>query len=96
MSKYERKTWRDRDRRMANAVRFRAQGMSLREIAARQNVHHQTVANDLERWKSVRHEMPPAIIRLSIPAVESLPAADEISTPGFDGGAIVIPLRRSA
>jgi hypothetical protein len=96
MRTYKRKTWRDRDRRMANAVRFRAEGMSLREIAARQSVNHQTVANDLARWERVRVQMPLEIIRLSKPAVEKLPPRGEISTPEIDSGATVTPLRRPA
>jgi len=39
-----------RDKRMAAAVQLRAQGLTLRQIAAELFVHHQTIANDLARW----------------------------------------------
>jgi 5-methylcytosine-specific restriction endonuclease McrA len=44
---YRRKKLLDPDRRMAVAVRLRAEGLSLRQIAAQQGVCHQTVALDL-------------------------------------------------
>jgi transposase len=47
MSKYKRKRWGSKERRMEAAVRLRAEGLSLREIAKRLKVSHQTVANDL-------------------------------------------------
>jgi len=47
MSTYKRKRWGSKDRRIEAAVRLRAEGLSLREIAKRLKVSHQTVANDL-------------------------------------------------
>lgn len=47
MSTYKRKRWGSKDRRREAAMRLRAEGLSLRDIAARLKVSHQTVANDL-------------------------------------------------
>jgi transposase len=45
---YKRKRWGSKDRRREAAVRLRAEGLSLREIAERLKVSHQTVKRDLE------------------------------------------------
>lgn len=88
---------RDRDRRMAIAARLRAEGLSLRQIATRQHVSYQTVARDLARWDQEGSSMPPAIIRLSRPAVTpAAPMGATNVTPIRDSGADVIPLRRLA
>lgn len=84
----------DKDRRMRRVVELRAEGLSLRQIADRLVMSHQTVANDLARWdresasvtalpvKSRRQELPPRGRKL---------------TPGFDTPtADVVPLRRSS
>jgi len=42
--------WRDKDRRMALAVRMRAEGKSTRQIGEELAVSHQTVMRDLARW----------------------------------------------
>jgi transposase len=47
MSTYRRKRWGSKDRRREAAVRLRAEGMSLREIAARLKVSKDTVMRDL-------------------------------------------------
>lgn len=57
-----------RDRRMAVAVRQRAEGMSVREIARRESVSHTTIQNDLARWERVKDSMPLEILRLTRPA----------------------------
>ena len=53
--KYKRKRPRNPDRRMAAAVRLRAQGLSLRQIAERLSCSHDTVWRDLARW-DIAHE----------------------------------------
>jgi len=45
---YGRKRWGSKDRRIEAAVRLRAEGLSLREIAKRLKVSHVTVKRDLE------------------------------------------------
>ena len=53
MRNYKRKRphqWRDKNKRMAAAVRLRAQGKSLREIAKELAVTHPTVLADLRKW----------------------------------------------
>src|SRR6266704_3506928 len=87
MRTYKRKTLLNRDRRMAVAIRLRAEGLSLRQIGARLYVNHQTVANDLARWEQERSSMPLKIVRLSKPAVENVPPRGEDSTPAVDSGA---------
>src|SRR6185437_14602745 len=57
-----------RDRRMAVAVRLRAEGLSARQIAERQSVSHTTILGDLARWERVRDQMPLEILRLARPA----------------------------
>lgn len=42
--------WRDKDKRMALAVRMRAEGKSTHQTAAALAVSHQTVMRDLARW----------------------------------------------
>jgi len=96
MRTYKRKTLLDRDRRMAVAVRLRAEGLSLRQVAARLYVNHQTVANDLARWQRDRSSMPLKLVRLSKPAVEKTPPGGTDSTPAVDTGASVIQLRRTS
>jgi len=95
--KYRRKREGDPVRRMALAVRHTAEGLSLRKTAERLSVSHQTVANDLARWKREKPHLPPEIIRLSKPAVKNMPGEGEILTPRFDSPEPnVIPLRRTS
>ena len=47
MRTYKRKRWGSKDRRREAAVRLRAEGLSLREVAARLKVSHETVRRDL-------------------------------------------------
>jgi transposase len=45
---------RRREARMADAVRLRSEGASLRAIAAYLDVDHKTIASDLRKWDSLR------------------------------------------
>jgi hypothetical protein len=99
-----RETEEGRDKRMAIAVRHRAAGMKVREIAERLSVSHTTIENDLARWKRVRDQMPLEIIRLSRPpgnqpwqTEPGSPSSREACLPGevaSDAG--VIAFRRLA
>ena len=67
MRNYKRKgktPWPDKDKRMAAAVRKRAEGKTLREIGKELGVDAATVLRDLRRWDE-RHpnvlQMPVAI-----------------------------------
>jgi hypothetical protein len=97
------------DQRMAIAARLRAEGLSLREAAARMLVHHTTVRRDLARWDRVRDEMPEEITRLSVPVAQPRCIAPVGAAPNGDSGTAqfanataarntgnVIPLRRPA
>jgi Homeodomain-like domain-containing protein len=96
MRTYKPRPQMDKDRRMAVAVRLTAEGLSLREVAARLSVSYMTVARDLARWEQVRASMPLAIIRLSRPAVTNrAPGAADVTAP-CDTPANVTPLRRLA
>lgn len=94
----------DPDRRMAVTVRFRSQGMSVRNIATRRGVSHTTVVRDLARWERVRDEMPLEIIRLSRSAGTSQrntgaenSTSSDTAVPGSRSSEPgVIPLRRLA
>jgi transposase len=54
VKKYKRKHARNPDKRMAAAVRLRAQGLSLRQIGEQLACSYQTVARDLNRWQRER------------------------------------------
>ena len=75
MRTYKPKLQIDRTRRMAVVARLHAEGLSLRQIGKRLSVSYQTVARDLGAWDRKKAEMPPAILRLSRPAVTN-------ATPG--------------
>lgn len=94
----------DRDKRMAVAVRLKAQGMGVREIARRQSVSHTTIQNDLARWERVRDGMPLEILRLSRPAGNRTwqpdvpaPSSQESCLPSeVATSASITPIRRLA
>ncbi len=93
MRNYKRKgprPWRDKDKRMAAAVRMRAEGKSLRQIGEELTVSYQTVANDLARWRRER----PNVVQLSKTPVKSHPVTGQDLTPEFDSEPAVIQLRR--
>lgn len=93
-----------RDKRMAVAVRMRAQGKTVREIAEWQRVSHTTIENDLARWERVKGEMPMDILRLArVPGNKGWqtepdrPSSEDACLPGEvakESG--VIPFRRPA
>jgi hypothetical protein len=105
MTRYRHKNPPDKDRRMAVAVRLTAEGLSLRQAAARLSVSYQTIARDLARWDREGRAMPPAIVRLSRPAVTpaipprvknvTVPRDTDVTVP-YSAGSNVIPLRRTA
>ena len=86
----------DRTRRMAVAARLHAEGLSLRQIGKRLSVSYQTIARDLDEWDQKKAEMPPAILRLSRPAVTNVAPGVTDVTARCDSDSNVIPLRRSA
>ena len=55
MSTYKRKRWGSKDRRIEAAVRLRAEGLSLREIAGRLKVNHETVRRHLAAAGRLSH-----------------------------------------
>ena len=74
MSAYKRKRWGSKDRRIEAAVRLRAEGLSLREVAKRLKVSHQTVANDLAVSNCAVKNFPPGGRNLTAQlTAESLP-----------------------
>lgn len=80
--KYVRKgarPWRDKDKRMAAAVKLRAQGKSLREIGAALRVAEGTIRNDLKRWAERQSSMPSNVVPLRKSGAQSRPAGGEIT-----------------
>jgi transposase len=86
---YKRK--RDPRGRMLRAVELRAQGKSLREIAASLGCHHDTVWRDLKKWDAENA----TVIQLSDSTVGKMPPRGENPTPESDSSATVIPLRKA-
>jgi IS30 family transposase len=79
---YKRKHARNPDKRMAAAVRLRAEGLSLRQIAERLAVKSpQTVANDLARWEREHSNVAPLV---SKSPVQNLPHGGEKWTGDLD------------
>ena len=60
-----------RDKRMARAAKLRAEGKSLRQIAAELRVSHQTVSNDLARWDAEHPVIPANVVPLARKASKS-------------------------
>lgn len=91
MRKYKpRPKRRNPDKRMAAAVRLRAEGMSLRQIAKQLACSYQTVANDLERW-SQEHSN---VVQLSKTPVKNMAPEVTNLTADFDSQTNIIELRR--
>jgi len=79
-----------RKARMGRAARLRGEGLSLRQIAAKQEVSYQTVLRDLRKWDEVHPEVSHA-------TVTKLPPRGENVTPECDSAnATILPLRRLA
>jgi hypothetical protein len=57
--KYKRKHARNPDKRMAAAVRLRAQGLSLRQIGKELACSEITVRRDLARWEQEHSNVTP-------------------------------------
>lgn len=84
----------DKDRRMRRVVELRAEGLSLRQIADRLVISHQTVANDLARWEQLSASVTALPVKSSR---QEVPPAGQKLTPGFDAStASVVPIRRSS
>jgi hypothetical protein len=78
---------------MGRAARLRAEGKSLREIAALQEVSHETVRRDLAAWDLA--SAPVATVS-HLPVTKMPPGGGNV-TPGCDSGAAtVIQLRKPA
>ena len=60
---YRRKHPRNPGRRMEAAARLRAEGLSLRQIAERLAVSHDTVWRDLARWAGSRSNVSDLPVR---------------------------------
>jgi hypothetical protein len=76
--------------RMLRAADLRAEGKSLRQIAAELEVHHETVRRDLKKWDAERAK----VTKLSHRAVAKMPPGGENATAECDSEATVTPLRR--
>jgi hypothetical protein len=86
--------WRDKDKRMAAAVRLRTAGKSTREIGEALAVSHQTVMRDLARWDVQQPEAVQNVVHFPGP---SRPVRGNLDRP--DGPAEQPPvsiLRRKA
>lgn len=93
MRNYKRKRPRNPDRRMAAAVRLRAQGLSLRQIAEEIAVTHTTVRRDLARWDQ---EHPNVLPLVEHPGGTSLPRRGAHVPEECSSETNVIELRRKA
>ena len=86
---YKRKPGTGRtDKRMAAAVRLRAEGLSLRQIGERLVCSYQTIANDLSRWEREHAN----VAQLSKTTVKNSPPGGQNLTPEFDSGTNVVEL----
>lgn len=82
--------WPDKDKRMAAAVRKRAEGKSLREIGKELGVSEFAVRCDLKRWQ----ETHPNVVPLRFPTAISRPAGGNVSHPEIAPEDSVPRLRR--
>jgi hypothetical protein len=80
------------ERRMLAAVRRRAEGMSLRQIADYLCCSHETIRRDLARWDREHANVTP----LSHPPVTNTPPRGHFVTPECDSESNVVALRRKA
>jgi len=77
--------------RMLRAARLRAEGLSLREIAAELQVHHSTVAADLAKWEAEQAKVSVLPVGFPPRARGGNPTPESDST-----GAAVIKMKRPA
>lgn len=84
--------WRDKDKRMAAAVRLRAAGKSLREIGAALSISEGTVRNDLKRWDQIQAQQN--VVPLRKTGAQSRPAGGEITHPDYAAVASLNDRRR--
>lgn len=83
--------WRDKDKRMALAVRMRAEGASLREIGKELAVTHPTVLADLRKWDALH----PNVVSLPVNRDgKSHPAGGETYQPDLPPGEPASRIRR--
>ncbi|HLK74035.1 MAG TPA: helix-turn-helix domain-containing protein [Streptosporangiaceae bacterium] len=90
MKSYQRKRpdgWTDKDWRMRRAVQHRAEGKSLRQIAAEMSVSYMTVSRDLARWD--REHIPAADSNV-VPLSRKLSQRAVTSRPGVQGGGEIV------
>ena len=88
--RYRRKHLRDPARRMEAAARLRAEGLSLRQIAERLGVSHDTAWRDLARWAESRSNVSDLPVRNTPPRGQFLTPGSDRTEPN------VIPLRRTS
>jgi hypothetical protein len=92
MREYKRKgprPWRDKDKRMAAAVRLRAEGKSLREIAKELAVGVATIHRDLARWDAQQN-----VVSLFQSGVPSRPQRGNLEQSNGTAEAPVTPIGR--
>jgi hypothetical protein len=97
MRNYKRKgkiPWRDKDKRMAAAVRKRGEGKSLRQIGTELAVSEGTVRNDLARWEREHPANVVPLVRKT--SAQSCPAGGEITQPDYAPVAPVSMIGRKA
>lgn len=90
MRNYKRKgktPWPDKNKRMVAAVRKRAEGKSLREIAKDLGVNASTVLRDLRRWD----EQHPNVLQMP---VATRPAGGNVQRPDATAEDAAPKLRR--
>lgn len=94
MRTYKRKPGRGRtDKRMAAAVRLRAEGLSLRQIAERLACGRMTVSRDLDQWDREHAN----VVSLSQTTVPKSPPGGQFGTAKWDSEpSNVVELRRKA
>lgn len=73
--------WRDKDKRMAAAVRLRAAGKSTREIGEALAVSHQTVMRDLARWDAQQSETVQNVVHFPGPSRPQRGNLDRLDGP---------------
>jgi transcriptional regulator with XRE-family HTH domain len=88
---------RERERRMADCARMRAEGLSLRAIGQRHQISHTSVRKLLAEWDTRLPEMPAELVRIASPlenrGVNPSPGG---FTPPLSSDPDVITLRRPA